>query len=53
MTCPCGQISVVRLALDVGVEDWEGRHEEPDLIGADAGKPATIVDALVLCRTSH
>lgn len=24
-----GQISVVRLALDVGVEDWEGPHEEP------------------------
>ena len=47
------QISVVRLALDVGVEDWEGRHEEPDLIGADAGKPPTIADAVVLRRTSH
>ena len=48
-----GQISVVLLALDVGVEDWEERHEEPDLIGAYAGKPATIADALVLRRTSH
>lgn len=48
-----GQISVVRLALDVGVEDWEGRHEEPDLSAADAGTPATIADALVLRRTSH
>lgn len=47
------QISVVRLALDVGVEDWEGQHEEPDLIGADSGKPAAIADALVLRRTSH
>ena len=48
-----GQVAVVQLALDVGVEDWEGRHEEPDLIGADTAKPATIADALVLRRTSN
>ena len=37
-----GQISVCAWHSMSEWEDWEGRHEEPDLIGADAGKPATI-----------
>ena len=50
------QISVVRIALNTGVHDWEGRHEEADLqdLRADDAAPqAETVDALVLHRTSN
>ena len=45
------QISVVRIALDTGEHDWEGRHGEPE--DSPMNEPAEIVDALVLRRTSH
>ena len=48
-----GQISLVRIALNTGVEDYEGQHGydwEPAARGRD---PSTIVDALVLNRVSH
>ena len=47
------QISVVRIALNTGVDDWEGRHGEADDDPADASEPAEIVDALVLRRSSN
>ncbi len=48
-----GQISVRRIALNTGVEDWEGQHGEADDVPADASEPAKIVDALVLRRSSN
>ena len=47
------QISVVRIALNTGVNDWEGRHGESEDSPANAAEPAKIVDALLLRRTSH
>ena len=48
------QISVVRIALNTGVNDWEGRHgESEERSPANAAEPAKIVDALFLRRTSH
>ena len=47
------QISLVRIALNTGVEDYEGQHGydwEPATRGR---KPEAIVDALVLNRVSH
>ena len=47
------QISLVRIALNTGVEDYEGQHGY-DWEPATSGKePASIVDALVLKRVSH
>ena len=47
------QISLVRIALNTGVEDWEGQHRY-DWEPATRGKQsATIVAALVLNRVSH
>ena len=48
-----GQISVRRIALNTGVEDWEGQHGYDWDAAARGAKPATIVDALVLNRVSH
>ncbi len=48
-----GQISVVAIALNTGVHDWEGQHEYADEIRADAAELATTVDALVLRRVSN
>ena len=50
------QISVVRIALNTGVHDWEGRHEEADLQDSradDAAPKAETEEALVLRRTSN
>ena len=47
------QICVVRIALNIGVHDWEGRHGEPGDAPADASEPPKIVDALVLRRASN
>ena len=47
------QTSLVRIALNTGVEDYEGQHGydwEPAIRGRE---PAPIVDALVLNRVSH
>ena len=47
------QISLVRIALNTGVEDWEGQHGEADENPADAPSTVTTVDALVLRRVSN
>ena len=47
------QISRVRIALNTGVEDWQGQHGEADENPANAASRATTADALVLRRVSH
>ena len=47
------QISLVRIALNTGVEDCEGQHGYDWEPAARGREPATIVDALVLNRVSH
>ena len=47
------QISLVRIALNTGVEDYEGQHGYDWEPAARGREPATIVDALVLKRVSH
>ena len=47
------QISIVPIALNTGVHDWEGRHGEADCTPRDAAEPVTTVDALVLRRASN
>lgn len=47
-----GQIFVRRIALNTGVNDWEGDHRDADE-PASSGQSATICDALALHRTSH
>ena len=47
------QISVRRIALNTGVEDWEGQHGHDWEAATRGAQPATIVDALVLNRVSH
>ena len=48
------QISLVRIALNTGVDDWMGQHGEADHVpaGSEASE-TTVVDALVLRRTSN
>ncbi len=48
-----GRISVVKIQLDVGTEDWEGQHEKPDLLRKGAPSTGAIVDALVFHRASN
>ena len=47
------QIFNVRITLNTGTQEWEGRHGEADDVTARASEPAKIVDALVLRRTSN
>ena len=48
------QISIVRIALNTSVEDWEGQHGEADHISAGSeASETTVADALVLRRTSN
>ena len=47
------QVSAVRIALNTGKHDWEGRHGDP---GGPTGRPdadSDVVDALVLRRVSN
>ena len=48
-----GQISRIRIALNTGEREWEGRHGDPDDGAADNSEPARIVDALALRRASN
>ena len=48
-----GQISVVHLALNTGVDEWQGRHGEADAGPADTPEHVTTADALVLRRVSN
>ena len=47
------QISVAPIALNTGIEDWQGRHGEADDAPGDAAEPSKVVDALVLRRVSN
>lgn len=47
------QISVVGVALDIGVYDWEGQHGDSDDHQAGAGDDVTTVDVLALRRVSN
>ena len=47
------RISVVRIQLDVGTEDWEGRHEKLELLRKGAPNTGDIVDALVFHQASN
>ena len=47
------RISVTKIQLDVGTEDWEGQHEGPDLRRKEAPSTGDIVDALVFHRASN
>ena len=47
------QISVRRIALNTGVDDWEGRHGYDWEAAKPPAEPAAVVDALVLNRVSH
>ena len=47
------RISVVKIQLDVGTEDWEGQHEKPELLRKGAAHTGDIVDALVFHWASN
>ena len=48
------QLSLVRVALNTGVEDWQGQHGEADHVSAGSeASETTVADALVLRRTSN
>ena len=47
------RISVTKIQLDVGTEEWEGQHEEPALRRKGAPSTGATVDALVFHRASH
>lgn len=47
------RISVVKIQLDVGTEDWEGQHEEPELLGKGTPSIGAVVDALAFHRASN
>lgn len=46
-------VSLVRIALNTGVEDWQGQHGEADENPSDAASTVTTVHALVLRRVSN
>ncbi len=48
-----GQISVQRIALNTGINDWEGSHGEADDAPGNVAEPARVVDALLLRRVSN
>jgi len=47
------QISIVNIALDTGVNSWEGQHRDIKDAPAASAEPIQSVEAVVLCRTSH
>ena len=47
------QISVIPLALNTGVHDWEGKHGDPGDQPTTSQEAATTVEALALHRTSN
>ena len=48
-----GQVSRIRVALNTGKHEWEGRHGDPGDGSGDDAESARIVDALVLRRASN
>ena len=47
------QLSVVRIALNMGKHRWEGQHEDANGQAGDASDDAEVVEALVLRRVSN
>ena len=47
------QISTVKIALNTGKHEWEGRHGDPDGLTRSAPEGAEVVEALVLRRVSN
>ncbi len=47
------QISVIPLALNTGIHDWEGKHGNPEDHPTISQEAVTTVEALALHRTSN
>ena len=47
------QISVIPIALNTGVHEWEGQHGDPDDHPTASQEAVTIIEALALRRTSN
>lgn len=47
------QISIVNVALNTGVENWEGRHRHIADVRAESAQPIQTVEAVALHRTSN
>ena len=47
------QISLVKIALNTGAHDWEGKHGDPHDLPRGTPDAAEVVEALVLRRVSH
>ena len=47
------QIAQIKIALNAGSSEWEGKHEEPDFLTGAAADCADVVDAVVLRRESY
>lgn len=46
-------IAVVKVRLNQGMEDWQGRHLEPETQTDETAADSDIVDALALLRESN
>lgn len=47
------RIAVVKVQLNRGTKDWQGRHLEPDTQTGEMAADSDIVDALALLRESN
>ena len=47
------QVTSVRIALNTGKHEWEGRHGDPDSLTGGAPGDADVVEALALRRVSN
>ena len=48
-----GQLSLVKIALNTGTRDWEGKHGDPNDLSGGTPDDAEVVEALVLQRVSN
>ena len=48
-----GQVSLVRIALNTGKHEWEGKHGDPDGPTGRAPDNTDTIEALVLRRVSN
>ncbi len=47
------RISTMKISLNTGKHEWEGRHGDPPYPAEDTPEGAEVVEALVLRRTSN
>ena len=47
------QISAVRIALNTGKHEWEGKHGDPEGLTRSASHDAEVVEVLVIRRVSN